>query len=48
MQGVPAHVFPAFRPDGALKTETPVQFNRWIDKLGATANLEIASSERAS
>jgi glucuronate isomerase len=41
MKGLPFRVFPAFRPDGALKTEDPKKFNQWVDRLGATANLEI-------
>jgi glucuronate isomerase len=41
MKELPFRVFPAFRPDGALKTENPVKFKQWIDKLGATANVEI-------
>lgn len=34
-------VFPTFRPDKALKTEDPVRFNEWTDKLAATANVDI-------
>lgn len=41
MSRLPFKVFPAFRPDGALKTGDPDRFNRWIDKLGATADIDI-------
>jgi glucuronate isomerase len=41
MTALPFRVFPAFRPDGALKTQDPAGFNQWIDRLGATANVEI-------
>ena len=35
-------VFPAFRPDAALRTNDPVVFNEWTDKLSASANVEIS------
>ena len=41
MKALSFRVFPAFRPDGALKTGDPAKFNQWIDRLGAAANLEI-------
>ena len=41
MKGLRFRVFPAFRPDGALKTEDPAKFNQWIDRLGVTANIHI-------
>jgi len=34
-------VFPTFRPDKALRTEDPVGFNQWTDKLAATANVDV-------
>jgi glucuronate isomerase len=34
-------VLPGFRPDGALRTEDPVAFNTWIDKLAAVCNLDV-------
>ena len=43
MKELPFRVFPAFRPDGALKTDDPVKFKEWIDKLGAIANVEIGN-----
>ena len=39
--GMKTRVFPAFRPDRALQTEEPEVFNQWLEKLGATANIEI-------
>jgi glucuronate isomerase len=35
-------VLPAFRPDGALKTQDPAAFHRWIDRLGESANIQIS------
>ncbi|HKV92684.1 MAG TPA: glucuronate isomerase [Candidatus Angelobacter sp.] len=35
-------VFPAFRPDRALRTWDPASFNKWLDKLSHSANIEIA------
>jgi|SRR5579871_1498498 len=35
-------VFPAFRPDRALRTGDPAAFNRWVDRLSRSANIEIA------
>jgi glucuronate isomerase len=40
--GLPIRVLPAFRPDQALRTEDPVAFNRWVDKLAARADIEIS------
>ncbi|HLK52915.1 MAG TPA: glucuronate isomerase, partial [Candidatus Angelobacter sp.] len=34
-------VFPAFRPDRALRTGDPAAFNRWVDRLSRSANIEI-------
>lgn len=36
-------VFPAYRPDRALRTENPAEFNQWIEKLAEVANVEINS-----
>ncbi len=36
-------VFPAYRPDRALRTENPVEFNQWIEKLAEASNVEIKS-----
>jgi glucuronate isomerase len=41
MKGLRTRIFPAFRPDGALKTEDPVQFNAWVGKLSTAADVEI-------
>jgi len=35
-------VFPAYRPDRALRTEDPLEFNHWIEKLAESANVEIS------
>ncbi|HVU26783.1 MAG TPA: glucuronate isomerase [Verrucomicrobiae bacterium] len=43
---LPARVLPAFRPDKALTTHQPEQFNRWTNQLAATANVEINSFSR--
>jgi glucuronate isomerase len=34
-------VLPGFRPDGALRTEDPVAFNAWVDRLAAICNLDV-------
>jgi glucuronate isomerase len=39
----PARVYPTFRPDKALNVHQPATFNAWVEKLGATANIEIRS-----
>ena len=35
-------VYPTYRPDGALQTADPQAFNRWVDRLGAAANVSIS------
>ena len=39
--GFPVKIFPAFRPDKALRVEDAQAFNQWIEKLGTVANCEI-------
>lgn len=34
-------VYPTFRPDRALDVHQPAVFNAWVDRLSATANLDI-------
>jgi glucuronate isomerase len=34
-------VLPGFRPDGALRTQDPVVFNAWVDKLAAVCDLDV-------
>jgi glucuronate isomerase len=34
-------VLPGFRPDAALRTQDPVAFNAWVDKLAAICNLDV-------
>ena len=41
--GLATRVYPAFRPDGALRTHDAAIFNAWIDKLEAAANVSITS-----
>jgi glucuronate isomerase len=40
-QGHPTKMLPAFRPDKALAIHAPFQFNHWIERLAATANIDI-------
>lgn len=35
-------VLPCFRPDAALQTRDPATFNRWVDRLEASAGLSIS------
>jgi glucuronate isomerase len=39
-------VFPTFRPDAAHRIEDPVAFRSWLNKLGASAGIEINSYTR--
>ncbi len=41
-QKLPTKVFPAFRPDNAFRTECPADFNVWVNKLSAAANVDIS------
>ena len=34
-------VFPAFRPDKALRVDQPAAWNPWVDRLAASANADI-------
>jgi len=34
-------VYPAFRPDKALRVDDPAMWNEWVDRLGAAANVDI-------
>ena len=40
-RGSGIRVLPGFRPDRALRTEDPIAFNAWIDKLAAVCNLDV-------
>ena len=40
--GMATRVFPTFRPDRALRTTDPASFNKWVDKLSHSSNIEIA------
>ena len=39
--GMATRVFPAFRPDRALRTTDPDSFNNWLAKLSCSSNIEI-------
>jgi len=39
--GLKTRVYPAFRPDAALKVDQPAAFNAWCERLGQAANLEV-------
>jgi len=39
--GLRTRVYPTFRPDRALDVDQPAVFNPWVDRLAATANLDI-------
>lgn len=41
--GHPARMVPAFRPDKALIVDKPEAFNKWVESLGAAANVDISS-----
>ncbi len=38
--GLETKVFPAFRPDAALRVDDPATFNEWADKLGDVAAMK--------
>jgi len=40
---LPARVYPAFRPDAALRVDTPSAFNLWIDRLASTSCQQVDS-----
>lgn len=39
--GLATKVYPSFRPDGLLRLDRVDELNGWLDRLGATARLEI-------
>jgi len=41
--GLQTRVYPTFRPDRAIQTGDPEEFNLWTDRLGASANIDIVS-----
>ena len=41
--GLTTGVYPAFRPDRALDVHAPEIFNPWVDRLAATANVDIST-----
>ncbi len=41
----PVTVLPAFRPDPAMAIESPGPFNAWLDRLAASANVDIKDYE---
>src|SRR5207249_10066889 len=40
--GLATRVLPAFRPDKALAVHEPAQFNRWVQALAESGDVEIA------
>ena len=36
-------VYPTFRPDRALRVRDPQAFNSWIERLGASANVDVTT-----
>ena len=40
--GLATKVYPTFRPDKALHTANVPAFNAWVDRLAASANIEVA------
>jgi glucuronate isomerase len=40
--GLPTKIYPTFRADRLMDPHQPEVFNPWIDKLGKTANVDIA------
>ncbi len=38
-------VYPTFRPDAALNTDDPAELNRWLERLGAVAQVEVRTWE---
>jgi glucuronate isomerase len=42
---LPTRVVPTFRPDAALRVDSPQAFNAWVDRLSQAANSEISSFE---
>jgi glucuronate isomerase len=39
--GHPTKMIPAFRPDKALTVNSPANFNRWVERLSETSNIDI-------
>ncbi|MBS1828260.1 MAG: glucuronate isomerase [Acidobacteria bacterium] len=44
--GLKTKVFPAFRPDKALRVDDPSMWNAWVDRLGAVSNTDISTLPR--
>ena len=41
--GLKTKIYPTFRPDRALQVDDPDAFNPWVERLGRTADIDIAS-----
>ena len=39
--GLATKVFPAFRPDKALRVDQPAAWNPWVDRLAAASNIDV-------
>lgn len=42
-QGLETRVYPAFRPDAALKVDQPAAFNAWCARLSKAANVDLTT-----
>jgi glucuronate isomerase len=40
--GLPTRVYPTFRPDRALRVDSPATFNPWVDRLSEVSNTHVA------
>ncbi|MCA9230829.1 MAG: glucuronate isomerase [Planctomycetales bacterium] len=40
---LPTKVYPTFRPDAALRIDEPKEFDPWLEKLSAAADVDIAT-----
>ena len=43
--GLPTKIYPTFRADRVMDPHQPEVFNPWVDKLGKTANVDIAQMQ---
>ncbi len=39
--GAATRVLPAYRPDNALRVDSPERFNAWVERLEAASNIEV-------
>ncbi len=43
---LPTRVLPAFRPDMALRVDSPAEFNAWLERLGAIVDSDLNTLDR--